>query len=440
MLKRFPIFIIVLFCLLAATSNLLAQDNTSAKSGSFYSSIGFGYPVDIYSPSTMGIGVNGVSNYNGYSPSISNPAQWGLTSYTQGNIMLGLDRYNSIDNTAKSESTMLGIESFQVVFPLVRNKLGFSASFSPLARADYKRRETGFIDPLPGLGQDDVEYIITTLGTGGLNRFEIGLGYKPVDNISLGYAFSANVLAIENNITPLFSDIQYTPSPYEVDFEGYNFGHRFGLFLFKSDLLREDDQLSFGASLSLPVTIDSEKSISSFRTINGQRQLIPFLEEGDSEKTGTIKLPLEFNTGLTYNLNRFSNLVAEFQLQKWDNAKFTFDPSQQEFFKDRVRTGLGYQYHAYRAERRNGFFSNFKYSVGTTFDNGHLSIEDQNIETILLHAGIGLVSSRSASSVDLSFHYGIRGTDSSNLVKENIWGFKLSLNLAEFMFLQQKFQ
>lgn len=439
MLKRSTFLLVALFMITAAAGQLNAQDNTSAKSGSFYSAFGFGIPADVHSPSSMGIGLPGVSNYSGMSPNVANPAHWGLISYTQGNIALGLDTFDSVDYAASARNTFFGIESFQFALPLLRNKLGASIAFTPLVRSDYKRRENGFIDPLPGMNQGEVEYIITTLSSGGLNRFEVGFGFQPVNNVSFGYAFSANLLSIENDITPIFADLQYTPSPYAVDIEGYDFGHRLGMYAYKSNLFRDNDQLAFGASISLPITIDAERAVSMFRSVNGQRELIS-INERDPARTGTVKLPLEFNTGLTYNLNRLTNIVAELQIQKWDDAEFSFDSSQQQYFKDRMKAGLGLQYHPYRADQRGGFFSNFKYSLGTTYDNGHLSIQDQDIETLFLHAGIGLMSQRSASSVDLSFHYGIRGTESSNLVKENIWGFKLSLNLAEFMFVQQKFQ
>lgn len=439
MLRRSTSLIVVLMLIVLTTNQLHAQDDTRAKSGSFYSAIGFGTPADVHSPETMGIGLPGVSTYSGFSPNIANPGQWGLIRYTQGNIALGLNRYQSVDNAATAQSTLLNVEAFQFAFPLLRNKLGISLSFTPLVRADHKRRENGFFNSLPGLNQDDVEYIITTSGTGGVNRFEVGFGYQPIENISLGYGFSANILAIDNDITPLFSDLQYAPSPYEVGIEGYDFGHRFGLFAYKGNLFRQGDQLSLGAAITLPVTIEAEKSVSMFRSVNNQRQLIEF-NENDPQRNGNIKLPLEFNTGLTYNLNRFINVAAELQLQQWSDAEFSFNPAQQEYFKDRMRAGLGVQFHPYRADQRGGFFSNFKYNLGTTYDDGHLSIQNQDIETLLLHAGIGFVSRTSASSIDLSFHYGIRGTESSNLVKENIWGIKLSLNLAEFMFVQQRFQ
>ncbi|MDZ7717957.1 MAG: hypothetical protein U5K72_03930 [Balneolaceae bacterium] len=439
MLKRTTTLIIALFLIASTADVLYAQDDTRAKSGSFYSAIGFGVPADVYSGATMGIGLPGVSTYDGFSPNIANPAHWGLINYTQGNIALGLNTYRSVDNSASARNTLLNIEGFQFAFPLLRNKLGVSISFTPLVRADFKRNESGSFNALPGLNQEDVQYIISTLGTGGVNRFEIGFGYQPIDNISVGYGFSANLLSINNEVTPFFSDAQYAPSPYEVGIEGYEFGHRFGLFAYKGNLFRQGDQLSFGTALTLPVSIEAEKSLTMFRSVEQQRQLIEF-NENDSNRNGNVKLPLEFNSGLTYNLSRFMNVVAEFQLQQWSDAEFSFNPTQQEYFKNRMKTGIGFQLHPYRSEQRGGFFSNFKYSLGTTYDSGHLSIQNQDIETLLLHAGLGLVSRTSRSSIDLSFHYGIRGTESSNLVKENIWGFKLSLNLAELMFIQQRFQ
>ena len=78
--------------------------------------------------------------------------------------------------------------------------------------------------------------------------------------------------------------------------------------------------------------------------------------------------------------------------------------------------------------------------AGVSYDTGHLTINDKDIETLWFSAGFGLLSlnSRSASSFDLSFQYGIRGTKSNSLVKENIFGINLSVNLTELMFLQRK--
>ena len=120
MFKRSLSFVLVIFIIGAASGQLNAQDNTSAKSGSFYSSIGFGSPADVHSPETMGLGLPGVSTYSGFSPNIANPGHWGLIRFTQGNLALGLNTFDSVDNSASSKNTLFGIESFQFAIDIFR--------------------------------------------------------------------------------------------------------------------------------------------------------------------------------------------------------------------------------------------------------------------------------------------------------------------------------
>ena len=437
MSTRFLTITTLLFFVMAGVVH--AQQDTKSNAGSFYSSIGFGVPADVSSSIAFGTGLTGVSTYSGLSANISNPAQWGLAAYTQGSLQIGFSSFDAEDGISTAERSLFGFENFQLVLPILRNKLGVSLSFTPMFRSDFLRSETGQFDPLPNLSGDLEDYAVRTVGSGGVNRFEIGAGYRVSDNLSLGYAFSSHLLAIKNNSVPLFTNLQLRSIAYDIDIEGYSFGHRFGAFAFIEEPFSSEDELSIGLSVSLPVTIDAVRDYTAFRTVNNQREQVDF-GENSPLRNGSVKVPLEINTGLTYNLNRFSNIVAELQLQNWENAEYTFSPSQQAYFKDRVKAGLGYQFHPYRADRRSGFFSNFKYSIGGSYDSGHLSIRGEDIQTLMLNAGIGLISRESASSVDLGFHFGVRGTQSSDLVKETIWGFRLSLNLAEFMFVQQRFQ
>jgi hypothetical protein len=398
------------------------QDRDRSASGSFYSGIGFGSPVDILSPFSMGMGLTGVSNYSGTAVSTSNPAHLALISFSQGNISAVLNQYDASDLTRTARNAFFGLQNFQIAFPLLRNELGFSFSFAPSYRADFSRREQGRFSPVEGAGSLSVDYVLDTIGSGGINNFEASFGYRLTNNISVGYGFGVNMMILNAEERPFFSDAQFRTTPFTSSTTGSSISHRFGLHAFKSGLFSSNDQIAIGATVVLPFAIDAERKISAFRNIDN------------------LKLPLEFNTGLTYNLSRFTNVVAELLVQQWDDAEYSFNPTQQNYFKDRVRAGFGLQYHPYRSDQFGGFFSNFKYSVGTTYDTGHLSIHGEDIETLFLNAGIGLMSQRTASSIDLSVHYGIRGTDSSDLVKESIWGFKLSLNLAEFMFSRQRFQ
>lgn len=441
MYRKFNLFLFTFVLITILPASVFGQDDSRIAHGSFYSGFGFGIPADLNSPNTSGMGLTGVSTYLGYSANIANPAQWGLIGFTHGTLSAALNRYDASDNFADSRNSHFAIDNFQLVIPVLRNRLGVSASFSPMFRSDFRQRDQGTFNPIPDVPElgDDIDFLVSTIGSGGINRFEVGLGYSLFNNVSIGYGFSVNLLTINNDVISDFSDQQFRVTQYNRSIDGNSIGHRFGIYAFKGRLFGSTDQLSFGATITLPSSIEAERTISSFRIVDGRRVLLQ-LEQDENDRTGNIKLPLEFNTGLTYNFNYSTNIVAELLVQRWDNAEFSFNTNQQGYFKNRVRTGIGFQYHPYRSERQRGILSNLKYSVGTSYDNGHLSIQGQDIETVFLNAGIGLMSQRIASSIDLSFHYGIRGTHSSNLVKEDIWGFKLSLNLAEFMFVRQRFQ
>lgn len=425
------------FCL-AGPEDARSQGLDLANAGSFYSGFGFGAPSDNYSPHTMGMGLTGVSTFSEYSPNVSNPAVWGFTNFTQGSVSLGITNFSAEDYASSAKNAVFGIDNFQMVLPVKRNRLGISLGFTPVARSNFKRIERGSFLPVPGLDLPDIEFEATTVGKGGINRAEIGLGYRVANFLSFGYAFSAHILSLEQETFPLFSERQYnSQNSFTREIEGYDFGHRFGTYIRINNFITDEGRLALGGTVTLPVSIDAERSVTSYPVNN---TILPIeLNENSANREGKIEFPLEFNTGLTYYLNRFVNFTAELQLQDWENAEFSYNPDQELYYKNRVKGGLGFQYHPYMREQFDGFFSNFRYSLGTSYDTGHLSINGQNIETLFFNAGIGLMS-QSASSIDLSFQYGIRGTQSSNLVKENIWGFKLSLNLAELMFRQTRFQ
>jgi hypothetical protein len=439
-MKVFPIvtFLLLSFSLIH-TQTVNAQDGDQARSGSFYSGFGFGAPSDAFSPYTRGMGLSGVASFTNMSPSISNPAHWGLVGFSQGNVSVGMTNFDVSDQNSSTRNSLFAFDNFQVVVPLLRNQLGASVSFTPVTRSDFQSFSEGAFDPVDGFGFDPVDYASRTLGSGGINRFEFGLGFRLTDFLSVGYGVSANLLSQSQEISTFFSDNQYRNATTSRDIDGYGFGHRFGVHMHRGSLFGDDDQISLGATVNLPVTIDAERSVQTFRTINSGRQLIE-LNEGAPDREGVVEIPLEINAGLVYNFSRFVNVATELLIQQWESAEYSYSPAQQAYYKDRIRAGLGLQYHPYRHEQARGFFSNFKYSLGTSYDTGHLSINGEDIETLFLNAGIGIISQRASSSVDLNFHYGIRGTHTSDLVKENIWGFTLSLNLAEYMFVRSRFQ
>lgn len=421
--------------------SLVAQTGTldEAKSGTLYSSIGFGIPVDQLSPHADGMGLTGVSLYNPYAVSSSNPALWGVNRHSQGVITLGLETLEMEDHSGTAKGNTFNVENFQVVFPVIRSKLGVSFGFSPVTRSSYNLLRNFTISPDPAVDEDPIQVVNDTRGSGGINRMELGLGFRLNNYLAVGYAGSYNFASLTRDVNVLFSSSRFDAIDYTDKITGNTIGNRFGIFGRIPGVLRSGDEINVGGSLSLPLNIETDRKATSFKTIDGEPQSVEVFD-GNDFGPGNIEIPLEFNLGLTYNPSQIISFSAEYSEQRWSDAGFSYNSGHEQYFVNRSKYGAGLQFHPYRHQGIGSFFSNFKYSAGVTVDEGHLLIDNHRIETVKFHTGIGLFSPQTASSVDLSFQFGFRGTDAQNLVRETIWGVKLSLNLAEMMFVQSRFQ
>src|SRR5699024_226288 len=125
----------------------------------------------------------------------------------------------------------------------------------------------------------------------------------------------------------------------------------------------------------------------------------------------------------------------------WPSYENDFKPTQQGYFTHRYKLGLGYHYFPYLTAP-NKLLPPFTYRLRASYDTGHLKIRGEQINTLKFSLGLGILSpkSNSNSSIDLSLEYGIRGTKVADLVKEQIWGVRLSVNLSEIMFFRPKLQ
>ena len=443
---RKRIFITLFFCL----SSFIASaqiDNSRADEGSVYSQFGLGLPTDYGSSSADGMGLWGVSHIETLVPGMANPAQWGSTVYGMASGGLALDNYSAEDNFGTATNSNVSINHFQIQLPLYKGELGLSASFSPYTERSFEVFKRG--EEIIGSGsvQDTLNFQTVNVGQGGINRLELGLGWKINKYISVGYAASLLYSSTDNQFTTFFNPTQspdstYAPVNTTLQTSGSGFGNRFGAFLTIPSLAGGNDALNIGMAITLPTTIDAEKVQES-----------PFLSrdpedsESDVEETiakGDIKTPLGITAGLTYQPSERVAISTEGRFQQWSEYENEVNTSSGNIqFTDRLKMGAGIKYYPF-VSGSDKFLSQFKYRLGATYDSGHLEINGENIESLRLSAGLGILSptrvSGFNSSIDFSFYYEMRGTKSQNLVKENIWGAKITLNLAELFFFRPKLQ
>ncbi|MTI88568.1 MAG: hypothetical protein FH748_11420 [Balneolaceae bacterium] len=426
------IFILSLVAVLVTISAQAQDGNASEmKNGSFYSFYGAGYPVNLSVGQERGMGILGVSLDNSQVSTLQNPAIWGRNAFTTATSGFDVNSYSATDLQTKSKNGTLEASFLQLTLPISREKLGLSASLYPVTRSNYRILEEQTIYPGPS---DTLTYTSDNQGVGGINKLEFGLGWKINENISVGYAPSFVFMTKIKAEEIYLGQSEFSSANTRNEVRGTGIGHRFGVLLSQNNFFRNRDRLSIGASLTLPVNFEVEESTKTDRFINGEPQEVQI---GDTQ-VGNLNLPLEINTGLTYYPSNLVNVSLEGQMQKWSEFEYELNSATEQVMSDRYQLGLGGQYHAYRLGS-DRFLSQFRYSAGLTYDTGHLTLSDQDIQTLWLSAGIGIISpQRSQSTVDISFRYGFRGTTTNNLVKEEIWAINFSVNLAELMFFKRR--
>lgn len=429
--KLFLKTITLCFILLGSYHNIKAQAVSEGIGGSSYSVFGIGEPTDITSDNFIAQGILGVDGLSNALIPISNPALWNRTFFTQAFTRLEVSKY-SLENSGSAQSnTNLAGGYLHLLFPLYPGKLGLSASLYPVTRSNFRVTDSG---RFAISSSDSVSFNNEIETSGGINKLEIGFGIKLTDNISLGYAPSLAFMNKNNSESISFSSALFGGQDQVEKSTGVALSQRFGLSLNFSQLFRDADKLAVGATINLPYELQRKTSLNVTKVIDGIEREIDYTSTlNDTE--GDVKMPLEATLGVGYAPSILVNFSGEMLYQKWSDFSSS-DLSPDLAMKDRFRFGFGGQYHA---SRRNldSFFSSFKYSGGLSYDTGYLTIQENDISTLWINTGLGLLS-RSSSSIDISFRYGFRGTTNNNLIKERIWELGFSVNLTELMFIRPK--
>lgn len=435
--KLFNIGFVCVLLFLMAPVIVLSQESSEGVGGSPYSSYGIGMPLDIGAHNFRGQGILGVSGIAGQlNASLANPAVWGSTFITQGTTGLQLSKFKINNGSSSQQNSNLASGYLHIILPLSRGKSALSFGLYPVTQSSFRTIDSG---TLLSATSDTVGFANEVESSGGVNKFEVGFGFKITNNLYFGYAPSVAFLTLKNSESLLFNSSGFASQNQSSSITGTTFSQRFGVSGMFKKLLNEEDTFTFGATLNLPYTIKGKRDFTAQKEINGINQEVN-LTSLINNSEGDVYIPVEASFGLGYAPSPILNFAAEGVFQKWSEFSNEIKPSDDAVMSDRLKVGLGGQFHPYK-RNSSAFFSRFKYSGGVSYDTGHLSIQGNDISTLWINTGLGILgrnSTTSFPSVDLSFQYGFRGTNDNNLIKERIWTLGFSVNLNERMFVRPK--
>ncbi|MCG8373194.1 MAG: hypothetical protein MI700_06655, partial [Balneolales bacterium] len=399
---------------LMISSSLLAQsgNSTLGRGGSVYSSLGLGYPIENTSAAARGQGILDITAASFETSSLANPALWGHSFYTLATTGLTLDATELSNGIVTDRSTNLQNAYLHLVLPLKPGRLGASLALYPVTRASYKTVITSDFNASPS---ETVTYENEVETTGGLNKLEIGFGWKLSDNISIGYAPSLAFLSLQESENILFNTSGFDTHYQELNTTGVAFSQRFGVTATLDELFMDDDKFSVGATLNLPFTIKAKQNYISEKIVEGVFEEVDLSDQLENSE-GDITLPFEAALGIGYAPSTFLNFSAEAQIQNWGDFEDELSTEDESYFKNRLKMGFGAEYRPH-VRGMDSFFSRFKYSAGLSYDTGHLTIENEDISTLWINTGIGIPSRspRVFSFIDFSVQYGFRGSTGINL-------------------------
>lgn len=404
-----------------------------------YSYMGVGFPVDVRSSQAASMGVNGVSLANRFSASYANPAMHSQAFFTTVSGGVLYRRHDATDNDGSAVNAQLDFSNFQFVFPVVRERIGASFGVHPITETSYSLTRRTVLAPGLTNSADTIRFKTDLVGRGGLNRMEVGFGARLNDWLSVGYAPSLVFGTIRNRKDVVFENPGYQVENQQNVLTNVGFGNRFGAFATFTKPFRSNDVLAIGLSVSLPVRLNTDDSYREIRVfqdpssnVNVRREFIEDRGRGDNE------IPLEYALGFAYYPNVSWIVSSDMLVQNWASYK-NFNGGAESYLKNRMKTGLGTQYTSpYTSD--GGLLNGAQYRAGVSYDTGHLTFSGTPVTTLLFTGGLGLPARVAGSSIDISVDYGFRGTTSHDLVREQIFAFKVSFNLSELMFLQRKLE
>jgi hypothetical protein len=408
MLKRFVIAVFILVSGLA-----MAQEDGSPSPYSFYGIGTLKFKGTTENRSMGGIGVFSDSIHL----NLQNPASiatLGLVNYSLG----GSHTTSTLKNEEESQtSSSTTLDYLAVGVPM--GKFGASFGLEPYSTVGYRITS--------GTPSDTTNFV----GTGGLNRAFVTLGYQVTSDLSIGAEVNYNFGNIENTATTIENDVQYGTLVFN---RSEIMGFSFNLGAMYKTMLNDDLQLSTSLTYTPETNFTAENSrvVASVQD-PGEGNVIPVdAREVDVANTD-FTFPSQVSIGAGIGQPKKWFVGAEYTNQKTSNfTNRTFTVSNTTFENaSKFRIGGFYipEYNSF-----GNYTRRITYRAGFRMEETGLNIDGQSINEFGISFGVGLPVGRIFSNANIGFELGRRGTTDNGLIQENFFKTFISLSLNDRWF------
>jgi hypothetical protein len=344
------------------------------------------------------------------------------TTYTIGGNM----NKTSLETASDNESSQrISLDYLLIGIPVTK-KLGVAIGLMPFTSVGYQIRN---------ISEDESEPSYRYTGSGGINRFYAGLGYKLNKSFSFGADFNYNFGEISTSNISFLSDLQYGTRERNVsNISGANVNLS---LLFNRKI--SEKLTVFGSVVYSPegeLTLQNERNIATVQFSETFGETI--IESDDIPVDDTkIKIPSKFTFGIGIGQMQKWSVGAELSLIQANKISNRFTDIRQVSFENSTKLNVG-GYYLPNFKSFTSYFSRVNYRAGFFYQNTGMVINNESINNFGITFGLGLPLGGTFSNMNIGYEYGIRGTTNAGLIQENYSNITISLSLNDKWFLKRK--
>ena len=305
-----------------------------------------------------------------------------------------------------------------------------SLGLVPFSQVGYNISETFMAE---NIGKTERQYE----GTGGINQFYWGNGFRLTKNLSIG--FNAAYLFGTLNKT---RSINYPDSIFIRSYRVVN-SSTYGDFMFTYGLqyyTKISKNLHFGAgavfSNSTSINVNDQILSETFSMGSSGVVYIKDTIENKPSVKGQVVLPMSYGVGLMLmNVEQWL-VAADFRHQNWSDYEYF---GIKDSLKNSYQASVGFQFTP-NATSLTSYAQRINYRLGFRYGKTYLQLRENQLSEYAFSAGIGLPLNKTRSTLNLGIEFGKRGTTDKNLIQENFFKINLGVSVSELWFYRRKFE
>ncbi len=394
------------------------------QSGSSYTRLGIGDILYSYSASELAIGQLGSSLSDPSFINLVNPASWNQIKRTRFETSLSYSGLFLSDNNSKHFNGKAQFSGFTLGFPISdSNGIGLAVGLVPYSIVSYK--VLGNENYLPATNDS---YQVTYEGQGGLSKTFIGASYRFPFDMSVGASFEYYFGSLNYTSNASFNNSTDISTEYKRTYNPTGLGTTFGFItpdlskLFNSSSI---SNLKFGLSVNYIASLNTDTILTSSSAVR---------TDTIGEGTTQMKIPLRLTAGISFMLNQRYIFSIDAASQAW--SEYSFNNIKSNDLRNSYKLSAGFEFIP-KAELGSSTWDQIIWRAGLSYEQTQYQVNNVGINQFSISGGFSYPLSY-ANTLDIAIQYSTRGTNQSNLIKENMIKMNVGLSLGELWFVRHE--